>query len=215
LIAVIQCAARKKADAGYFQSASGQRILFVARPDVAPASRDRVYALPDDLSDNGQTWRQRLITYNRTPSENPFKLARAIELYENATYERLASRLGLDRVFILSAGWGLIRADFLVPQYDITFSSVAEPYKRRRPPNRFEDLNQLPKDSTLSVEFFGGKDYVALFERLTRTYKGDRIVHFNSSEAPFAPGCTLRRFETRTRTNWHYECASKITERYR
>jgi hypothetical protein len=38
-------------------------------------------------------------------------------------------RFGLENVYVLSASWGLIRADFLTPYYDITFSSSADAYK--------------------------------------------------------------------------------------
>jgi hypothetical protein len=41
---------------------------------------------------------------------------------------RLVEKFGIEKVFILSAGWGLIRADFLTPNYDITFSGSAEAF---------------------------------------------------------------------------------------
>ena len=55
-----------------------------------------------------------------------------LRLYKNSAYEYLVNQLGEDKVFILSAGWGLIPAPFLTPDYDITFSGNAEAYKRRR-----------------------------------------------------------------------------------
>ena len=44
------------------------------------------------------------------------------------------SHSGLDRLYILSAGWGLIPGDFLTPNYDITFSAAqnVQRFKRRR-----------------------------------------------------------------------------------
>ena len=57
--------------------------------------------------------------------------------------------------------------------------------------------------------FFGSKEYVPLFASLTgAAVKAERIVYYNSVTPPSAPGCKLVRFETRTRTNWQYECAS-------
>jgi hypothetical protein len=56
------------------------------------------------------------------------------------------------------------------------------------------------------VLFFGGKDYVPLFCDLTARLRAERIVFFNSNEPPEAAGCSLVKYRTRTRTNWHYEC---------
>ena len=64
---------------------------------------------------------------------SPFGLLPAYQLYENSTYNRLVDRFGLSNVYILSAGWGLIPADFLTPHYDITFSASADAYKRPNP----------------------------------------------------------------------------------
>jgi hypothetical protein len=63
----------------------------------------------------------------------------------------------------LSAGWGLIRTDFLTPCYDITFSQSAEGYKRHRKADRYQDFRTLPARSDEDIVFFGGKDYVRLF----------------------------------------------------
>jgi hypothetical protein len=111
-------------------------------------------------------------------------------------------------VYVLSAGWGLIRADFLVPQYDITFSQSAEDYKRRRKTDRYDDFCTLPVETDGNILFFGGKDYLPLFCALTKAVRGRKIVFYNSATAPRLSGCVLRRFDTTTRTNWHYECAN-------
>lgn len=71
----------------------------------------------------------------------------------------------------------------------------------------------LPDGSNEDIEFFGGKDYLPLFARLTIGHKGRRIVHYNSKIAPTAEGFELRYFETRTRTNWHYECVAAFLDR--
>ena len=65
----------------------------------------------------------------------------------------------------------------------------------------------LPDAIDEPVVFFGSKDYVPLFEELTRSLKARRTVFYNSNTPPTAPGCSLVRFRTTTRTNWHYECA--------
>lgn len=207
MIAVIQCAARKAKDAGHLITTGGKPVLFVADPAIAPNDDGVRYARPDDPANNSSTWRDELIRYNESGS-NPLGLLPAWQLYSHPAFERLAKNTGLDRLYILSAGWGLVPASFLLPNYDITFSAAAPHFKRRRRKDRYADFRLLHKSSTESVAFFGGKDYVPLFVQLTGTYRGRRTVIYRSARAPDAPGCTLQRFETTTRTNWHYECVS-------
>ena len=73
-----------------------------------------------------------MLKYNQEAEDNPLGLYPAYQLYENEIYGRLIDHLGMSKVYILSAGWGLIAAHFLTPYYDITFSRSAEDYKRRR-----------------------------------------------------------------------------------
>ena len=143
----------------------------------------------------------------RQAGGNPLGLCPAYRLYENQTYGRLADRFG-SNLYILSAGWGLIRADFLTPYYDITFSPSADSYKRRRKADRYQDFCMLLRDADEPIVFFGGKDYVPLFCTLTKSAKGKRTIFYNSARPPEAPDCRLERFETATRTDWHYECAN-------
>ena len=44
---------------------NGRRVLFVANPSIAPVRKGWVYARPDDSSDEGISWRERLAAYNR------------------------------------------------------------------------------------------------------------------------------------------------------
>jgi hypothetical protein len=117
----------------------------------------------------------------------------------------------LENVFILSAGWGLISAGFLTPQYDITFSRSAEAYKRRGKREHYSDLCMLPECAD-DVVFLGGKDYLPLFCTLTNSVRGRKTVFFNSKCTPDAPGCRLERFGTVARTNWHYQCANALID---
>ena len=92
-----------------------------------------------------------------------------------------------------AAGWGLISASFLTPNYDITFSMAkpAERYKRRRKKDVCLDQRDLPNSTEEPIFFFGGKDYVPLFCKLTHGVRGRRTVFFNSEFAPDAPGCLV------------------------
>jgi hypothetical protein len=68
----------------------------------------------------------------------------------------------------------------------------------------------LPAQTTEKVCFIGGKDYLPLFCELTEGIKGERIAFFNSNKTPDLPNCVFKRFDTRTQTNWHYECANGL-----
>ncbi len=202
---VIQCANTKQEAAGTLRSAAGDRVNFVAHPAEAPPVPGVVYAHPDGADADGRTWRSKLEAYNQSPHTNPLGLLEARKLYRHPAYVALSQQLTKDDLHILSAGWGLLSADFLTPTYDITFSGQAESYKRRRPRDRFNDFCMLDNESDVPLAFFGGKDYFPLFKQLTEGYRGHRIVVYNSSDAPNAPGITAVRYETTTRTNWHYE----------
>ncbi len=187
-----------------------------AEPKSTPGSAIVDYARPDDevnnVADGDLTWRDHLTSYNAKPGGNPLELMPAWQLYGNRTYKKLLDRFGQDKLYVLSAGWGLLAADFLAPMYDITFSASAEGYKRRRSRDRYSDFSTLPAETTEPVVFFGGKDYVSLFCELTKDIKSVRYIFYNSASPPDAPGCELVRFNTRTRTNWHYQCAQAFIE---
>src|SRR6185295_9429469 len=204
MIVVIQCAATKRLSAGRFRSPAGKPVIFVADPQEAPADDTCIYARPDDQERSGPIWRDLLLSYNQAGG-NPLGLCPAYQLYENQTYGRLENQFGLDKLYILSAGWGLLSASFLTPYYDITFSPSAEAYKRRRKSDRYRDFCMLPMLTDEPIVFFGGKDYVPLFCDLTKLAKAKRTVFYNSAQPPAAAGCVLERFETTIRTNWHYE----------
>lgn len=210
LTVVIQCAAAKRPDAGHLVGEDGKPITFVARPDQAPKTKDLLCRRPDDQAHDGRTWRAHLLDYNRREERN-LGLLPAWQLYKPSVYSELAGAFGVENLFILSAGWGLLAADFLTPYYDITFTSQADNYKRRNARrDRFADFNMLPDDRDQPIVFLGGKDYVGLFRELTTASAGKRIILYNSNNAPAAPDCCGVRFETTTRTNWHYECAKAL-----
>src|SRR5262249_2901945 len=137
---VIQCAARKQPAATTFRAADGRRVAFVAQPDLAPRDAGTVPARPDDQSGGGRSWRKRLLGHNQDPGANPLVFAPAYRLHANEASVALVDSLGPGLVFILSAGWGLIPATFLTPYYDITFSASADPWKRRRRDDPYEDF---------------------------------------------------------------------------
>lgn len=213
---VIQCAATKNLTlpGSGFRTSDKRLVKFVAHPELAPFSGKYAYVRPDDLSDGPQTWRERLLNYNKGTPTNPLHLVPAYRLYANNAYENLIKKFGLDQVFILSAGWGLISANFLTPDYDITFSKAknVETYCRRSKSDAYTDLCQLPDDRE-AIVFLGGKDYLPLFCKLTGGLKGVKKVFFNSSVGPdLGYGFCSERFITDQRTNWHYPCAQALID---
>ena len=214
---VIQCASKKQANAGHLCTTLGKKkkIMFVARPDDAPPVAGQLYARPDDISTDGKSWRTVLEEYNAAPADNPDHLLPAWQLYADPTYRMLTKHCGLDGLYILSAGWGLIRADFLTPKYDITFSSKVARcarWKRRYKKDVFRDFSMLPADTTEPITFLGGKAYVDLFCELTESVKAPRLIWYKSKKTPNAPGCDVELFRTTRRQNWYYTCAKALVD---
>ncbi|MGC3998036.1 MAG: hypothetical protein QM767_11305 [Anaeromyxobacter sp.] len=217
MLVVIQCASTKQPNAGCLSMTSGAPVIFVARPESAPTGMGVVWARPDDPSDvAGATWRRQLEEANSS-RENE-RLCRAFELYQPLAFSRLARRFGVERMFILSAGWGLVRSDYRLPRYDITFSKQAEPYKRRLPGDHYADFNQLPAVPDGPVVFLGGRDYLPLFTTLVRSVKGPVIVPFRCepsdrvTRASESGPVRLVPYRTTAKTNWHYGCAERLCE---
>ena len=191
----------------------GRSVMFVADPDEAPRGDGFEYARPDDPSEyGGKSWRTVLREYNEHPAENRDGLLPAWQLYRNPTYGLLAEHLGLDRLYILSAGWGLIAANFLTPKYDITFSKArnVDPFQNAGGSRiATGDLNMLPAAVDHPVVFLGGKDYIRLFCGLTANAGGERTVFYAGRKALRRP---VARSEVTVSpfTNWHYQCAKAL-----
>ena len=219
MIIVIVCANRKDPDAGYMETKTGRRVMFVADPKNAPRQNARkrnpvIYRHPDDEAKAEKSWKEILREYNEkyidNPLSNEFKLFPAWQLYKHPIYEELVCAFGIRNVFILSGGWGLISADFLTPNYNITFSRSAakkKPWSLRQERDCYKDLIMLPKDTDKPVVFLGGKEYVSFFCSLTKDIKSKRIIFYkNLKDKPTATGCTLSHFDTTASTNWYYIC---------
>ena len=184
----------------------GKDILFVSNPGEANKEGAAVYAHPDDVADKGRRWKEELLRYNTTPSNNYLGLLPAWKFYNRTIFTQLYESPDID-LFILSAGWGLLSADFLIPNYDIAFGPQADPYERRGNKDTFDDLCMLPLNSEEPIIFFVGKAYLPMAYGLTHRAKAPRYVFYNSKSPPELPGFNLRLYETEVRTNWHYECA--------
>ena len=216
MIVVLQCAGTKRKDAPSLETAEGRQVQFVAKPQLAPRSLRRQAAHPDEASDTGPTWRDVLVSYN-LKGTNPLGLLRAFELYAPpaapTVYRDLVEGFGIEKVYILSAGWGLVRSDFLIPDYDITFAREVlkkDASKHRSAADNFSDFHQLPANVQDEIVFIGSKSYVRLFGHLTRSVRTRRTIYYNSSEAPKERGCRTLLFPSTNKRTWHYECAAEL-----
>lgn len=221
-IVVIQCAGTKQPDAGTFTQ-HRLPVKFVANPKLAMQNRESdpacMYARPDDLAESGRSWREKLLHYNegyKSTGDNPYNLLEAWRLYRNSAYRELVKTFSTERVFILSAGWGLISSDFLVPDYNITFKSERERnWIKRGRSELFADFCQLPAGNKDPIVCFGGTHYVWQFCKLTQLLDCRKIVYYNSKVRPNKPGYEFMEFTPKSRkrrTNWHYECAEEFAE---
>ena len=224
MIVVIACAGSKDGSAGQLKTKNKQRVMFVSKPRKVPKDKPGIYKHPDDPAYRGKSWRNVLDEYNRkhkrNPSDNPLGLLRASDLYKprqpyREIYKELVEAFGIQNVFILSAGWGLIPADFLTPKYDITFSQDVKkkyPYKHRdKNQDIYEDFKKLPSDTRKPIVFLGGDSYVSLFGSLTEHIKTKRIIFHKSKNPTKPPNCQLRHFEAKTKNRiWYYECAKEL-----
>lgn len=221
---VIQCSASKNPRAG-FLAFGNKRVNFVSRPEHCPSQAGIVNCHPDDIIPNGkQTWREYLIDYNQR-GDNHANLLPAGNLYKPSVYQELVRRYGSNKLFILSAGWGLVRSEYLLPYYDITFSNQADQCKKRKSSDHYNDFNQLTENAcdTINeeVHFLGGRSYLGLFYSLLEEYKGPKVVYYRTKPDSklndsikkkyySQVGFVYREYQTTISTNWHYDCAKKI-----
>ena len=214
---VIACAGSKRTGAGLMRTIKGKSVKFVAQPKLAPQDTHYDYAMPDDISDYGASWRARLCAYNamhEKNGDNPFGLLSARELYKSQIYGKLVEKYSAENVYILSAGWGLVLANFLLPDYDITYKQNVkkeDKYKCRQRNDGYKDFNKLQKDSTDRVVFFGGNDYLEPFCELTKGYAGERICFYATIKMPEVKCVVLKKYR-RSFTNWHYCAAQELID---
>jgi hypothetical protein len=208
---VIACAGSKHGN--YFQAVDGAKINFVAQP-----RKGQMEFRPDDPSDRqGKSWRDCLEDYNVSyigSGDNPFGLSAAYELYSpkhpgNSIYQNLVNKFQAQNVFILSAGWGLIRSNYLLPRYDITFAAQADPYKKRNMADNYNDFGHLKPVDGEKIVLFAGQAYLQLFQKLTRSMPAHRIVFFHGKlpSARLINDCQPIPYPNGDNRTWYYACA--------
>ena len=165
MIAVIQSAAGRQPHAGHMKTRDGRRVLFVADPKQAPSEPGLCHARPDSRSSFCVTWRKLVVGYNENRRNNPLGLLPAWSLYPDEIYAQLVEQLGVHKVYILSAGWGLVKSSFLIPnlgQTNVRFRWGSMDYT----------TTVLPKvgKSGTTASFSGRKDQVSLLRHAFRFF---------------------------------------------
>jgi hypothetical protein len=203
-----------------------KKVKFVAEPGQCSESAEFLYCRPDDPipPGNDRTWRDELEKYNlayKHTGGNPYNLCKAWGLYlprvqmYQGIYRGLKERFE-ENFFILSAGWGLVESDFLLPYYDITLSSsqkIKECYKRKKGKiyHDFNDLKtKVKQDDT--IYFPGLKDYLDLYYYLMKDLPGKKVIYHYCycQKIGKKEGYDYRRFCEGGQRTWHYEWAKRL-----
>ena len=204
--AVIQCCLNQKGGTLVWQERS---VGFVAYPELCEGSDEILYCRPDDpIPGYSYSWRRGLAVYNRQ-GRNPDALSRAGDLFVPPAYRALVDHCGWENTFILSAGWGLVRSDYMLPRYDITFSTSADRHERRGRHDRYEDYNHLAEAGITEgdrVYFFGDGDHLALYYTLTRDVPGRKVIYHKATRPRREQGYVYISYDTMRSSDWHYGC---------
>jgi hypothetical protein len=212
-IPVLCCSSKK--NKGFFLYKK-QSIKFVASPIKAPGD-GCIYYRPDDIiPGENKTWRD-LVLEQKEPDLVPAYLLYCPPDVYHGLYRKFRNRF-----YILSAGWGIIRADFKIPAYDITYSTAQKVPNHARRTNNYgwKDINHLKEDAAdfkedPTVILFAGSDYVHPFCKMTESIQNrKKIILFNSKK--FKEGkegdFEYKQYRTNTKTNWHIEAAKRLME---
>ena len=213
---VMICAKEKKGNSKIIHENFNHPITFLAQPNGVNTF------LPDGYIPNlNMTWRD-YVTNNQNHNIIPFK---SYQLYIHGVYQNLFTVFG-DRLFILSAGWGLVKAEFRLPNYDITFSKDEKvPLNSKRSTNMnkspiYNDFKKLKVKKDDDIIFIGVPNYLNLFYELTRDFQNRKIIYY------FGKGSKLKRYSPKkefdyiqyepknpnNNRTWHYELAQKYAD---
>lgn len=215
-VIIIQCSAGKQFGGEWIEN--GKKVKFVANPLVAgnpPAGY--VYKKPQDISTNGKKYIDELVEYNKNNS-NPMKLFRAADLYKNETYKQLdlyCDSKGWS-FYILSAGWGLIKADYLIPNYDITFTSAAVAYKKKTFHRDTIGINMMDAKQEQSIFCFVGKSYYEILDATTGVAGGKKYLFYldkNGNKIMNKRGYVTVPFTYHDGYRWNYACAQDFMKK--
>ncbi|MBN2695885.1 class I SAM-dependent methyltransferase [bacterium] len=215
---VITCCGQKNGESLFY---NGDYIDFISHTNKIETnnkeSTKKLYFHPDDLIPNeSKSWRDLIEDGNSSTLYN-LNILPAYQLYNHPIYNLLFQKYR-DKLYIFSAGWGVVQAEYKLPKYDITFSqkdSIPEFIKRDRDDSRFKDFNQLENDAETTI-LIAGKDYVLPFCELTKDLNCVKIIVYTSDDVlqnnPYLENSDFifYHYKTDTESNWYYEFANRL-----
>ena len=164
---------------------------------------------PDDKMNDGRTsWREYLKNH-----QNDKSLLEAYNLYKRNEYKCLYKKYKTN-FYILSAGWGLVKSEFNLPKYDISFSASGKKKRTEniKKPPFYDDFNQLEVSCEDDIVYVGGKKYLNLFYKLTQNLPNRKIIYYNTQTQPKANNGNYKyiRYNINYTTNWYYQLAKDL-----
>ncbi len=218
MIIVIQCANRKVPNAATL-TLNGEAVHFVAQPQ-----NEHMDKRPwDQIPGSDKTWIDCVMAYNEAGSTMPdeyIKLNIGTEdgrqlmpcgnLYEHPVYRELTTTRGLKNVYILSAGWGLVRADKFLPNYNVTFSQLGDIRVRISVAERLQYASisdEIPDNDQINL--FISRAYAPYWSYLYQGAPQRTILHWRlGQELPKGKYGTVIKHDCGDQvTNWQYTAA--------
>jgi len=206
---ILICSSEKRKKS-FLRYLNGQEIILNANEGLRP--NDIAHGID-------RTWMEFVIE-NQNEAVIPFM---AYQLYSKPIYRLMRCSFG-DRFFIQSAGFGIIRSDFRIPNYDITFQTGDNDSSRLYNPDNlvgFNDLNQL-LDRDIHDEdivFIGSRGYINQFVELTQYLPNRKIVFYkgNLNLHPYQNLNDQFLFveynpDINSNYTWYYELADRLAE---
>lgn len=220
MVVVISCSGPKKGR--YLLNQNKQKIKFVSAPNYCnntESAKDTLFFHPDDLIEDNKSGRDIVLEMQNESSY----LTKAYELYKerldlnDEIYVNLYNKFK-SNLYIISAGWGLIRADFKLPNYDITFKTGVSACNFRSFQALFNDFNHLkniPIDEI--IVFIGSPDYINLFYSMTKEIPNKKVIFWKLAGTPSNfkkilndKNYCFKYYKTSKRQGWYYELARKL-----
>lgn len=225
MIAVIQCAGSKQNDAASF-CLNGETLSFIATPEEGEQNQVRPW---DNVPGMNATWVSCVRAFNGLSNDHDWdtfvdagitldqgnaQMYQAGQLYRPQEYHDLVEKLGKENVYILSAGWGLVRSDRLLPDYDITFSNGARKTNKYITPKCRSDKQSLHPiiEGDNPVHLFITPNYLDYWDRtFAESFEAhDVLLHWHR------PDTSRYRIELHDcggrKTNWHYTAVNQFLE---
>lgn len=212
---VIQCAGLKVPGA-LTLALNGVDRKFVARPELAGRKGSAPW---DEIGAGNRTFIDFVRDYNRgdvgyygrVAVANGGSLTAAGSLYRNRIYQELLTACSVENVYILSAGWGLVRANDEIPVYDITFSQNAQEMNRITPDDRAQHGTVRDAvDGCEEIHLFLSRSYADYWFLVFPELNGRVILHWRmGQEHPLNNVHVIEHDCGNMRTNWQNTAAGQ------